>query len=29
LEGDDPMIRIEALDTALPLAEVYARARMD
>ncbi len=29
LEGDDAMIRIEALDIALPLAEVYARVRMD
>ena len=29
LEGGDAVIRIAALDIDLPLAEVYARVRMD
>ena len=29
LEGEDAVVRIEALGINLPLAEVYARVRMD
>jgi Uma2 family endonuclease len=29
LEGGDAVVRVEALDIALPLAEVYARVRID